>query len=129
MLAAMPMQIQKIASRYETKKPMAITSPSIDLPARPGKPLPSPLPLSKHQIPHHKPRTQSNGPPKHRLRRTPALRRALELLISPIHVALRGIHVADQLRDVLFLRGQMRDEGFLERGYFQERFFGVSGRC
>jgi hypothetical protein len=30
------------------------------------------------------------------------------------------------LRDVLLLRGEMGNECFLERGYFQERFFGVS---
>lgn len=82
-------------------------------------------PSSKHQVPYHKPRTQTHRPPKHRLRGTPSFRRTLKLLVTTTHIALCRIHVADQLRNILLLRGEMRDEGFLEGGYFQERFFGV----
>lgn len=80
----------------------------------------------KNQIPNNKPRTQSNRAPKHRLRRTPPLRRTLELRIPAPDIRLRRVHVADELGDVFFLGGQVSDECFLEGGDFQEGFLGVS---
>lgn len=77
-----------------------------------------PHPL-KNQIPKDKPCTQPNRPPKHRLRRTPPLRRTLELCIPTTNIRLRGIHVADELGDVFFLCGKVRDEGLLEGRDFQ----------
>lgn len=72
-------------------------------------PFPSGHTVLKNQIPDNKPCTQPNGPPKHRLCRTPPLRRTLQLAIALADIRRCQLRVGDQLRDELFLRGEVGD--------------------
>jgi hypothetical protein len=75
---------------------------------------------SKNQIPHHEPCTQPNRSPEHSLRRTPTLGRSLELAVTTPDIRLSRVDVTDELRDVLFLCREVRDESFLQRGDFNK---------
>lgn len=59
---------------------------------------------SEDQIPYNQPRTQPNRPPKHRLRRTPLLRRALQLFIPFPDIRCRIRRIRNKLIDIIFLR-------------------------
>ena len=66
-------------------------------------------------IPKNQPRTQAHSAPKYHLSRTACLSRPLEFLISASDIGLHGAGIRDQLTDIVFLGGQMGDEGLLER--------------
>lgn len=80
---------------------------------------------SENSIPNNQPHTQPGRAPKHHLRRTLALVCALEFFVSLADILGRGGCISDKLRDEFFLSRQVRDEGLLEGGDFEEGFFCV----
>ena len=81
--------------------------------------------LSKDQIPNNQPRTQSHSPPKHSLRRTPPLSSPLQLLISAPNIRSRRIRITNKLRNILFLRSQMRNKRILQRRNLNQGLFRI----
>lgn len=80
---------------------------------------------SKDGIPDNQRGAQSNGPPKHCLRRAASLRCALHLPVPPSDVRVRRVHVGHELTDVILLRTEMGDERLLEGRDLEKRLFRI----